>query len=178
VNTSGTNPFTGQTGYSSDYTFGAESVSFKRTDPKGDTPYVITFGMGTQQPVIVEAGTTLSLTANPVVGNGFILAMITANVVPTVVEGDYNENGVVDAADYVLWREDVTPLENEVTGVTTGDTTEEDYNAWRARFGNPTPGAGGELSVQTVPEPAGVVLMLLGLIAVASRRAGCHWLRQ
>ena len=43
---SGTNPFTGQSGYSSDYTFGANSVAFKRTDARGDTPYVVTFGMG------------------------------------------------------------------------------------------------------------------------------------
>jgi hypothetical protein len=45
--------------------------------------------------------------------------------------GDYNDNTIVDAADYVLWRKG-GPLENDPTpGVQPGD-----YNYWRARFGN------------------------------------------
>ena len=32
---------------------------------------------------------------------------------PPGVPGDYNDNGIVDAADYVLWRNG-GPLENEV----------------------------------------------------------------
>jgi hypothetical protein len=49
--------------------------------------------------------------------------------------GDYNGNGTVDAADYVLWRNG-GPLQNEVVDVTPGEVTPEDYDAWRARFGN------------------------------------------
>jgi hypothetical protein len=46
--------------------------------------------------------------------------------------GDYNKSSVVDAADYVLWRNG-GPLENEV--VTTGTVDAGDYTAWRARYG-------------------------------------------
>ena len=50
------------------------------------------------------------------------------------VPGDYNNNGKVDAADYVQWRNG-GPLQNEVA--TVGTVTPEDYTEWRSRFGNP-----------------------------------------
>jgi hypothetical protein len=49
------------------------------------------------------------------------------------VPGDYNSNGRVDAADYVLWRKG-GPLANEVD--TPGTVNAADYTEWRARFGN------------------------------------------
>jgi len=79
-------------------------------------------------------------------------------IVPPGVAGDYNGNGVVDAADYVLWRKGGT-LQNEVA--TVGSVTPEDYTEWRARFGN-TSGSGSSLGGAAVPEPASVAL---GLIA-------------
>ena len=57
---------------------------------------------------------------------------------PPGVAGDYNNNGKVDAADYVLWRNG-GPLQNEVDAP--GTVNGADYTAWRARFGNP-PGSG------------------------------------
>ena len=81
------------------------------------------------------------------------------------VAGDYNGNGTVDAADYVVWRNG-GPLQNEVSGVTPGTVTAEDYDAWRARFGNVT----GSGSGAAVPEPASVVLLLLGMAAIACGR--------
>ncbi|MCC7473872.1 MAG: PEP-CTERM sorting domain-containing protein [Pirellulales bacterium] len=86
---------------------------------------------------------------------------------PAGVPGDYNDDGKVDAADYVLWRKG-GPLANEVA--TIGSTTPEDYTEWRARFGNP-PGAGAGLGGNAaVPEPGAVLLMLLGVAAVGGRR--------
>jgi hypothetical protein len=46
--------------------------------------------------------------------------------------GDYNDDGVVDAADYVLWRKG-GPLKNE--SATYGTNTIEDYNEWKSHFG-------------------------------------------
>jgi hypothetical protein len=79
------------------------------------------------------------------------------------VPGDYNGNGTVDAADYVLWRNG-GPLQNEVA--TPGQITQDDYDAWRARFGN-TAGAsaGANLTAAAVPEPAGCALAMLAMFA-------------
>ena len=52
---------------------------------------------------------------------------------PAGVPGDYNNNGVVDMADYVLWRNG-GPLQNEVNSIGVVDAS--DYTAWRANFGN------------------------------------------
>ena len=88
--------------------------------------------------------------------------------VPVGVPGDYNGNNVVDAADYILWRNG-GPLQNEV--VTPGSTTPEDYTAWRARFGN-TSGSGSSLGDGTsVPEPATMgTVLLLGILGLMHRR--------
>jgi S-formylglutathione hydrolase FrmB len=73
---------------------------------------------------------------------------------------DYNRNGTVDAADYVLWRKynnSVTTLPNDSTAGT-GPT---DYPVWRSHFGQPTLGAGSSSLVEAaIPEPATVVLLL------------------
>ena len=67
------------------------------------------------------------------------------------VPGDYNDNGVVDAADYVLWRKG-GPLQFEVD--TPGTVNAADYTAWRARFGKTTAGAGsGSVMITEIPEP-------------------------
>lgn len=84
------------------------------------------------------------------------------NIAPPGVAGDYNGNGVVDAADYVLWRNG-GPLQNDSTpGVQAAD-----YDVWRAHFGN-TSGAG--LGAAQVPEPACLTLLLVCLGLVSSRR--------
>jgi hypothetical protein len=82
------------------------------------------------------------------------------------VPGDYNNNGVVDMADYVLWRNG-GPLQNEVN--TPGTVDASDYDAWRARFGN-TSGSGSSVHGAAVPEPGSVILLILGgMIALPKR---------
>jgi hypothetical protein len=81
--------------------------------------------------------------------------------------GDFNNNNKVDAADYVIWRK------NEVANVAlpndNGLTTQAARLAlWKSNFGNP--GAGGGLGSAAVPEPGSLVLIALGLAAMAGRR--------
>jgi hypothetical protein len=100
------------------------------------------------------------------------IGMSWADVTPVAagIPGDYNNNGKVDAADYVLWR-DGGPLANEVD--TPGTVNAADYTEWRARFGNP--GAGSSLGTPEIPEPAGVVLVCTAILACfrfALRRRG------
>ena len=51
--------------------------------------------------------------------------------------GDYNHDGGIDAADYVVWRH------NNVSAA--------DYNIWRAHFGESFPGSGGSQPIERRP---------------------------
>jgi hypothetical protein len=86
---------------------------------------------------------------------------------PAGVQGDYNNNGTVDAADYVLWRNG-GPLQNE--GVTPNMVTAEDYTFWRSRFGAISGVGIGQSAA--VPEPAAAwwVASVLAGVALAARR--------
>jgi len=81
--------------------------------------------------------------------------------------GDYNANGVVDAADYVVWRKNLnanTALPNEDLTVTPGQVTAADYGVWRSRFGN-TSGSGVSIGT-AVPEPAASCLLALAALSL------------
>jgi hypothetical protein len=81
--------------------------------------------------------------------------------------GDYNNDGIVDAADYTVWRAHLGTafqLPNEVSGVTPGMVTAEDYTAWRMRFGNSSgAGAGGAAA----PEPSTFVDLVVAVTGLA-----------
>ena len=85
--------------------------------------------------------------------------------------GDYNHNGVVDMADYVLWRDtlnqNVTPGSG-ADGNGNGIVDQSDYSVWRANFGTAAgSGAGsGSLSTSSVPEPFSALLLAVGAVVV------------
>lgn len=82
--------------------------------------------------------------------------------------GDYNHDGVVDAADYAIWRHSegqAVTIGTGADGNLDGQITSADFDIWRSHFGQ-TAGVGADLSVATVPEPAATVLMLLGIAAM------------
>jgi hypothetical protein len=89
------------------------------------------------------------------------------------VAGDYNDNGVVDAADYAVWRKNVstsTALPNNLISGTIGLAQ---YNQWRANFGNttPSPGSGSGAPANTaVPEPATLLHLILAVAILATWR--------
>jgi hypothetical protein len=57
--------------------------------------------------------------------------------IAAVTLGDYNHNGLVDAADYVLWRKGKgTSTDFRGDGDNSGYVDSADYTYWRARFGN------------------------------------------
>jgi hypothetical protein len=99
--------------------------------------------------------------------------MIEYSELPSV-SGDYNSDGVVDAADYTVWRDNagqVLTLPNEGEGVTPGEVTDEDYAFWAANYGQPAPPAAAG-----VPEPLGVTLTIAaaGLASGVGRRRRTH----
>jgi hypothetical protein len=67
---------------------------------------------------------------------GSHLFLLFSDLPPTTLTGDYNDDGVVDAADYVMWRsalETQTQLTNETASP--GIVDLDDYAAWRTNFG-------------------------------------------
>jgi formylglycine-generating enzyme len=67
--------------------------------------------------------------------------------------GDYNNNGTIDAADYVVWRNNAGPA--------------ADYAQWRSHFGQSNSAVGGSQQTAAVPEPsllAFIAIMALGLV--------------
>jgi hypothetical protein len=82
------------------------------------------------------------------------------------VLGDFNNNGTVDTADYVMWRNAAgtfTVLRNDPIG---GQIGQAQYNLWRANFGNSAAGGAGAV-LAAVPEPGCVCLLMTALAAIA-----------
>jgi hypothetical protein len=83
--------------------------------------------------------------------------------------GDYNGNHVVDAADYVVWRNrlnQVLPVGSGPDGSNNGFVDLADYTYWRSKFGNIAPG-----SASGVPEPAITLgIAFIAFFATALRR--------
>ncbi len=92
---------------------------------------------------------------------------------PPVLEGDYNDDGVVDAADYTVWRDylgsgfDLNGNGDE-TGDSAGVVDAADYDLWKANYGNAA-GAGAAFLQVAVPEPSTVGLALAALVVAGLR---------
>jgi hypothetical protein len=91
---------------------------------------------------------------------------IAANVL-----GDYNSNGIVDAADYTLWRDKLNGPAGSLANrnpANTGPIGPADYAFWKSRFGATAgSGSGGiALAAASVPEPAVIWLGAVGATIV------------
>lgn len=94
-------------------------------------------------------GTFLGTFAAP--GNGGFDEATAFVDVPTPLAGDFNGDGVVNAADYVVWRKLLPNLPLS-------------YGDWRANFGNSVSAGAGTLGASAVPEPADVLLLIAALL--------------
>jgi T5SS/PEP-CTERM-associated repeat protein len=112
----------------------------------------------------VAAGWQFSQAFDP---NTDMFVITSLNDALPLIPGDHNQDGKVDAADYVAWRKGI--------GVA---PTPENYNLWRANFGKAA--AGGSPSVfppppsafnNTVPEPSAAMMCVICLTLLLRRRA-------
>lgn len=77
---------------------------------------------------------------------------------PISLPGDFNNDSVVDTADYVVWRNGL------------GTTfTQADYDIWRSHFGQSAAGSGVG-SFSAVPEPTPLILLTLVAMIGMMRR--------
>jgi hypothetical protein len=125
----------------------------------------VTWGDSMDNPITLQQAdfdTFFSVTGTPGMDN-YKLTSLIEGLAAVGVTGDYNNNGVVDAADYVLWRDGGTLQNDPTPGVQPGD-----YNVWRANFGK-TASPGAALSA-AVPEPATGLMLLMGMLLPFSLR--------
>lgn len=82
--------------------------------------------------------------------------------------GDFNNDGVVDTADYSTWKDNLGTDSSVLGGNGSGAATvvRADYELWRTHFGETM--ASGSVT-GFVPEPTTLLLALLGLAAVPLR---------
>jgi autotransporter-associated beta strand protein len=117
-------------------------------------------------------GSVASGALNPgLVGNpdDYFSGMGTVTVTPFVpgLPGDYNEDQVVDAADYVMWRKrNPDPTGPALPNDDTAGVDTDDYDRWEQHFGEATTGSGGNSGASgQVPEPTSVTIALLAIVA-------------
>jgi hypothetical protein len=88
-----------------------------------------------------------------------------------ILSGDYNRDGAVGTADYVVWRHALGQDVSEYVGADgdgDGLIDEDDYSVWRTNFGA-TAAAAGSFFAGNVPEPTGAPLVT-GVLAICCRR--------
>jgi hypothetical protein len=78
-----------------------------------------------------------------------------------VLSGDFNHDGTVDAADYIVWRKT--------------DNSPEGYTTWRAQFGESVGSGLGASASATVPEPATFMLLTFAAAGVFTRPRPYAW---
>jgi hypothetical protein len=112
-------------------------------------------------------------------GNNFTITVpdrtVMVLLIPAFVglAGDFNDDGVVDAADYTTWRDNLGAGDEAVlngngdglNGVDAGD-----YALWVDHFGSVS--GSGSLSPSGVPEPAAGLLASLAALALLGTRRG------
>jgi cyclophilin family peptidyl-prolyl cis-trans isomerase len=96
-----------------------------------------------------------------------------------IVYSDFNHDGVVNTADYILWRDSRNTTVTPGSGADAngdGFVDDSDYAIWRANFGGVRgttsgAGSGSDLSSAGVPEPGAGILVAMAIgIAAAKRR--------
>jgi hypothetical protein len=90
------------------------------------------------------------------------------------VSGDYNLNGMVDAADYAVWRNEIDGGgAGRADGNQDGNVDAADYDIWKSNFGQVA--AGSALNTSAIPEPATILSLLLGVLPIMiGRRAAAR----
>jgi putative glycosyl hydrolase len=151
---------------------GTLNISFAVGAPgplAGDSFDILDFGSLTG---IFDAVVLPTLTPGLVWDNSQLLSDGLLQIVAGL-SGDFNEDGQVDAADYVAWRDSYGQIGAGLSADGNGDlrVNDADYMVWRANFGETLSGSGASIATSgAIPEPTSAALVALFLgAAILSR---------
>jgi hypothetical protein len=105
---------------------------------------------------------------------GFRLAVVS----PNRMTGDYNQDGFVNAADYVVWRNRLGQMgiDQPADGNLDGVVNLADFQLWKANYGESVAASATSFNLESVPEPAPISLiaaaLLCGRLVRGIHRAG------
>lgn len=88
---------------------------------------------------------------------------------PPINQGDFNDDGFVDARDYTTWRDNLGQTVTLPGDLTPGNVTIEDYDDWRAAFAAAS-SLESTAATASVPEPHAMTLLVLGAVLSFSLR--------
>jgi autotransporter-associated beta strand protein len=129
-------------------------------------------GVGTSWLVATYSGALTGVFES--VTNGYLVDLSTMGQIRLMVDsmpggdGDYNGDGIVDAVDYTVWRNNLGDLtEADINNNGDGGGVEQsDYTWWKQNYGNVYGSGSGGLAGGTVPEPTSLLLVGIALAGV------------
>jgi formylglycine-generating enzyme required for sulfatase activity len=100
---------------------------------------------------------------------GFRIASIAG---PQPLYGDYNSDGIVDAGDYTVWRDNLgAPAGVLPNDSDSGVIGQAQYNTWKLNFGQVSGSSGRAAINRFVPDPSSVSLLMGAAALLAATRA-------
>jgi autotransporter-associated beta strand protein len=129
----------------------------------------VSMPVGTWGPI----GSGAQFTTSRLVGTGLLQV---TTYIPSFLSGDYNSNGIVDTADYVIWRRNVgnATIANR-DPANSGPVGDADFNSWRSRIGTMvSAGSGASLASAEVPEPTAISLLLIAVCVSTYQSRRCR----
>ena len=97
-------------------------------------------------------------------GQDYAIAWWAKSAINPASTGDYSGNGTVGPEDYTIWKSNFGTANVAADGNGDGIVDAADYTIWRDNLG------AGSGSAASVPEPTGLMLMLIGVAASARRK--------
>lgn len=130
-----------------------------------------TLGMGDLFAAAIPEDLTFEylLAGDSVLTSGLV---VFASLEAVNLPGDFNGDGVVDAADYTVWRDNLSSSESVLNGNGDGSGTVDvaDYTLWKQNFGASAFGASTTPALAPEPTTLGLsALLMLGTAHLRSR---------
>ncbi|WP_425395737.1 PEP-CTERM sorting domain-containing protein [Aeoliella sp.] len=128
-------------------------------------------GLETSDPIFLAMRTATLGSDALIAAQTWITDNIDMLTSPPMLAGDYNGDGLVNLADYTVWRNTLgstTDLSanGDNTGASEGVIDAADYAVWKTNYGQSLAPA-AMVAAGAVPEPATVALLLVGLAAAS-----------